>query len=237
MFLWGACLIVAVVVIGGSYFYLHLDDEICRQVQRRFADHYRQLTVEVGAARFEQGRGVFVNNLSLLEPRESGRPQSVLSIDELFLAGNVRIDELVSGKVHLDKVIVRRPRLRAVRQADGRWNVAALVPLPKFSDETPPMLIEDATLILEDATRHAVAPLSLRGIDIQVNPGEVAAATGRPGSHSLAVTGTISGAPARELKFTGTISPDDGTLNLTIDVRGLEISPELARRDSRPAGL
>ena len=218
---------MAVVVIGGGYFYLHLDDEICRQVQRRFADHYRHLTVEVGAARFEQGRGVFVNNLSLLEPRESGRPQSVLSIDELFLAGNVRIDELVSGKVHLDKVIVRRPRLRAVRQADGRWNVAALLPLPKFSDETPSMLIEDATLILEDSTRHAVAPLSLRGIDVKVTPGELASASGNLHSHTLLVSGTISGAPARELKFTGTISPDDGTLDLAIDIRALEISPEL----------
>jgi AsmA-like C-terminal region len=230
LFLWGACLAATVAVVGGGYFYLHLDDQIGRQVQRRFADHYRQLTVEVGSARFEQGRGVYVNNLSLSEPRAGGRSQSVLSIDELFLAGNVRIDELVTGKVHLDKIVVRRPRLRAVRQADGRWNIAALLPLPRFSDETPPMLVEDATLILEDATRHAVAPLSLRGIDITITPGEPASASGQTSSgspRSLKVSGTISGAPTREFKFTGTISPDDRTLNLTIDIRALEISPEL----------
>jgi hypothetical protein len=227
LFLWGACLTVTAAMIGGGYVYLHLDDQICRQVQRRFADHYRQLTVEVGAARFEQGRGVFINNFSLSQPRDGGRSQSVLSIDELFLAGNVRLDELVTGKVHLDKVVVRRPRLRAVRQADGSWSVAALLPLPKFSDETPPMLIEDATLILEDATRHAVAPLSLRGIDVQISPGELASASGQTSSRTLIISGKISGAPAREFKFSGTISPDDGTLNLAIDVRALEVSPEL----------
>lgn len=214
-------------MIGGGYVYLHLDDQISRQVQRRFADHYRRLAVEVGSARFEQGRGVFINKLSLSDPRSGGRTQSVLSIDELFLSGNVRIDQLVTGKLHLDKIVFRRPRLRAVRQADGRWNVAALLPLPKFSDETPPMFIEDATLILEDATRHAVAPLSLRGVDVQISPGEIASASGQPTSHSLKVSGTVSGAPAREFKFSGTISPDDGTLNLAIDVRALEISPEL----------
>ncbi|MEX2091584.1 MAG: AsmA-like C-terminal region-containing protein [Pirellulales bacterium] len=215
-------------LVGGGYLYWRLDDEICRHVERLFANHYTQLVVDVGSARFEQGQGVYVNNLSLLEPRAGGRPQPVLSIDELFLACDAGMEELMSGKPHLQRIVVRRPRLRAVRQADGRWNVAALVPLPKFSDDTPEMFIEDATLILEDATRHAVAPLSLRGIDVKLAPGELASASGQTSSRSLVVSGTASGAPARELTFTGTISPDDGTLELAIEIRGLEVSPELA---------
>jgi hypothetical protein len=219
---------VVVALVGGGYLYWRLDDEICRHVERLFAEHYTQLVVDVGTARFEHGQGVFINNLSLLEPREGGRPQPVLSIDELFLACDAGMEELMSGKPHLQKIVVRRPRLRAVRQADGRWNVAALVPLPKFSDDTPEMFIEDATLILEDATRRAVAPLSLRGIDVKLTPSEGASATGRIGSRSLVVSGTASGAPARELTFTGTICPEDGTLDLAVEIRGLEVSPELA---------
>ena len=161
---------VVAIVVGIGYVYWQLDDEIGRHVEKLFADHYSQLIVDVDSARYEQGQGVFINNLSLAEPREGGRPQPVLSIDELFLACDAGIDELMSGKPHVEQIVVRRPRLRAVRQADGRWNVAALVPLPKFSDETPEMFIEDATLILEDASRHAVAPLSFRGIDLKLTP-------------------------------------------------------------------
>ncbi len=101
------------------------------------------------------------------------------------------------------------------------------MPLPKFSDDTPEMLIQDATLILEDATRHTVAPLSLRGIDLKLTPSEVASASGRSNARTLTVSGTASGTPARSLTFTGTISPDDGMLDLAIEIAGLEISPEL----------
>ena len=122
-----------------------------------------------------------------------------------------------------------------MRQADGRWNVAALVPLPKFSDDTPEMFIEDATLILEDATRHAVAPLSLRGIDIKLTPGELASASGQLGSRPLVVTGTATGAPARELTFTGTISPRRRHARPADRNPRPRSLPRAARRHPRPA--
>ncbi len=216
-----------IALAGGGYLYFRLDDEICRHVEQRCASHYQHHQVHVGAARFEQGRGVFVNKLSLQETRENGSPRSVLEIDELFLACDARLDELLSGKPHVDRIVVRRPQLRAVRLVDGRWNVAALVPLPKFSDDTPEMLIEDATLILEDATRPSAAPFSLRGIDLKITPGENATAGGQRGSRCLLVSGTATGTPARELAFSGSLCPGDGTLDITFDIHSLQISPEL----------
>ncbi len=96
----------------GGYVYWRLDDEIGRHVQRLFASHYTHLVVEVGSARFEQGKGVFINQLSLAEPRVGDHPLPVLSIDELFLACDAGIEELMSGKPHVTQVVVRRPRLR-----------------------------------------------------------------------------------------------------------------------------
>ncbi|MGD9631978.1 MAG: AsmA-like C-terminal region-containing protein [Pirellulales bacterium] len=212
---------------GGVYLYLHLDDQICRHVERLFANHYKTLTVDVGSARYEQGRGIFVNHLSLLERRDDGRSQPMLSVDELFLASDARLDEVLSGKPRVKQIVVRRPRLRAVLQPDGRWNVAVLVPLPKFSDDAPQVSIEDATLLLEDAEHHAVAPLSLRGIDIQLTPAPLAATAPRQAPGTLALKGTVSGAPARELTFSGTIAPEAGTFDLNVEIRGLELSPEL----------
>ena len=74
----------------------------------------------------------------------------------------------MSGKPRVKEIVVRRPRLRAVLHEDGRWNVAELLPLPRFSDDSPAISIVDATLLLEDATRHNGAPLSLRGIDLKL---------------------------------------------------------------------
>jgi hypothetical protein len=219
--------VVILALIGGGYLYWRLDDEIGRHVKKLFADHYKQLIVEVGSARYEQGNGVFINQLSIAEPREDGRPQPVLSIDELFLDFDAGIEELMSGKPHINRIVVRRPRLRAVRLADGRWNVAALVPLPKFSDDTPEMFIEDATLILEDASRHSVAPLSLRAVDLKLTPCPPDPTKGKIISRALTISGNTNGAPARSLTFTGTISPDDGTFDFSIVVQGLEVSPEL----------
>lgn len=207
--------------------YLHLDDQICRHVERLFANHYKRLVVDIGSARYKQGQGIFVNNLSLFEPRDGARPQPMLSVDELFLASDARLDEVLSGKPRVKQIVVRRPRLRAVRQPDGCWSVAVLVPLPKFSDDAPQVSIEDATLLLEDAAHQVVAPLSLRGIDVKLTPARRApnAVNNAPGA--LELTGTVSGAPARELTVSGTISPETGAFDLEIDIRGLEVSPEL----------
>jgi hypothetical protein len=219
--------VVVIALIGGGYVYLHLDDQIRQHVERLFAGHYQSLVVEVGSARYEQGRGVFITNLSLLRPRPGAAPQPMVSIDELFLASDSRLDEILSGKLRVKEIVIRRPRLRAVLQEDGQWDVATLVPLPKFSDDAPVVSIVDATLLLEDAARNPGIPLSLRGIDVKLSPAQPGVAGGADGARTLDLRGTISGAPARQLKLTGTLSPDDGALDVTIEVGGLEVSPEL----------
>jgi hypothetical protein len=95
----------------------------------------------------------------------------MLAVDELFLACQTRLEELLSAKPRIEQVVVRRPYLRAVCQPDGRWNTTqTLFPLPKFSDQTPEMRIEDATLVLDDTSRHSGAPLMIRGVDITLTP-------------------------------------------------------------------
>jgi len=217
-------LVAVIALAGGIYLYLHLDDQICRHVQRVFASHYKTLQVDVGSARYEQGSGIVVNDLCLMETRPGGRPQPILSVDELYLASDARLDEVLSGKPRVKQIVVRRPRLRATLHPDGSWNVAMLLPLPKFGDAAPQVTIEDATLLLENAGRQAFAPLSLREINIKLTP--VVDAQGG-GKGALALEGAVSGAPARAITVHGTISPDDGIFDLHADIRGLEISPEL----------
>ncbi|HEY4232453.1 MAG TPA: AsmA-like C-terminal region-containing protein [Lacipirellulaceae bacterium] len=228
MFQWGLFLVVTAALLVGGYFYLRFDDEIRRHVQQLLASHYPNLTVKVGKARFEKGRGILVYDLTISDPRAAGPTQPTLSIDELFLACDTRVEELLSGKPRMDRIDVRRPRLHAIRQADGTWNLLSLLPLPRLSEQAPQLVIEDATLVLDDATRHDAARLTLRGIDINLSPmTDSAAATGTRADRRFHVVGTVAGCPARELKFNGTINADQSTGDLTLDVRGLEVTPEL----------
>ena len=55
----------------GGYLYFKLDDEIRRQVELRFANHYRNFVVKVGSARFDPERGIAIDNFSLT-PKNHG---------------------------------------------------------------------------------------------------------------------------------------------------------------------
>lgn len=226
LFQWGVFLGVAAALAAGGYLYFRLDDEICRQVEHRLADHYQNLSVHVGRARFEQDRGIAIYDLSLQEPQRDNTPQPLVSIEEMYLAGKVRMEELLSGQPRIERIVVRRARLRATRQPDGQWNVKTLLPLPHFSEQSPILTIEDATVILEDSARSASAPLVVRDIDLTLTPLEAdAAAVVAAGRYRL--QGTVTGLPARELHLDGEVSSNDGTLNLAATATGLEVSPEL----------
>ena len=225
MFRWGLLVTIAVAVVVGGYLYFRLDDEIRRYAEGLLADHYRHLDIHVGRARFEQGRGVTIYDVTIADPDRGNSRQPMLVIDELFLACETRLEELLSAKPRIERIIVRRPYVRAAWQRDGRWNLQSLYPFPQFSDQSPPMRVEDATLVVEDITRASPVPLTIRGIDIAYTPVQPDAASRGPAR--LQVEGTISGSPAREVRFSGQVGRDGGSLDVVLEVRGLEVSPEL----------
>jgi hypothetical protein len=225
LFQWGLFLAVAAALVVGGYLYFRLDDEIRRQVEQRIASHYRHLDVHIGGARFEKDRGISISKLAIFEPQRGNTPQSLLSIDELYLSGAVRMEDLVSGQPNIDRIIVRRAHLYAIRQADGKWNVSALVPLPKFSEQTPVLAIEDATLILEEAGRPVGGSMTIRGVDITLTPLPPTDTTVK--SRRYGVKCTVTGMSAREVRVEGELDSADGSLDLKIVVGGLEVSPEL----------
>jgi hypothetical protein len=111
-----------------------------------------------------------------------------------------------------------------------------LIPLPKFSEQRPVLAVEDATLILEQAGGRDGDTLALRGLDLTLTPEPTspgAASSTRPYS----VNGSATGVPARGLSFGGELDTSDGSVDITVRVKGLELSPELiASLPGLPAG-
>jgi len=225
LFKWCLLLALAGTILGGGYLYLRLDDEIRRQVERKIAEHYSGMVVHVGRARFEHNRGIAIFDVAITDRLPDSNPQPMLSIGEIYLAGNVRMEELVTNDLAISEIVVRRAALRAVRQANGSWNFNSLVPLPQFGSQSPAVRIEDATLIVEDAARPT-ATRTFQGIDLLLTPIRGAEPL-IAGAQRFQVEGSADGVPARKLSFQGQLGTNDGTLDVTVIVAGLEVSSEM----------
>jgi AsmA-like C-terminal region len=225
LFKWALFLSLAAALGVGGYFYFRLDDEIRRQVEQRLAAHYPNLNVHVGRARYEKDRGIAVYDVSLMESQEGAAPRPLVSVNEMYLAGKIPMEELITGELQLERITLHRAQLIAVRRLDGQWNIASLTPLPHFGGQCPLITVEDATIVLEDAARPHTNPFTIRDVDLTLTHLEPAAAANSAPRYR--VVGTVTGLPARELRFEGELGTSDGSLNLSAAIRSLEVTPEL----------
>jgi hypothetical protein len=235
LFKWCLALTVLGVLGVGGYLYFRLDDEIRRRVESRFATHYLDFDVKVGRARFDPDRGIAIDNFRLTPKTADGSSaEPILSIDEMYLAGHVRIEQLLTNQLQIDGIVIRRANLRIVKQADGRWNASALLPLPHFSEQTPRITIEDAAASLVDVAHPTAKPWSLQGIHLELRP--QATPADRPDGHKhYHVEGSASGLPARDFRIVGELGTTSGELDVAVTTTGLDVSPELLSSLPTPA--
>ncbi|HVT29450.1 MAG TPA: hypothetical protein VHE81_15650, partial [Lacipirellulaceae bacterium] len=233
----------------GGYLYYRLDDEIRRQVERRLAEYYRDFDVRVGSARFDADRGIDINDLTITPKTPAGSAPPVLSVEDMYLAGNVRMDQLITRQMRIDDIVVRGAKLHLVHRPDGQWNASGLLPLPRFGSSSPRLKIEDAAATIEDASIGLTKPWAISGVNLQITPGKPSAVGNEIGEsirnsnttdsrhpHAgplpegaealLSIDGTMTGLPAKEVHVHGDIEPADGQFDLSVTAAGLEISPE-----------
>ncbi|HEX2477462.1 MAG TPA: AsmA-like C-terminal region-containing protein [Lacipirellulaceae bacterium] len=225
LFQWGLFLAVASAVGVVGYYYVRLDDEIRQQVEQRLATHYENLNVHVGRAKYEQDHGIAVHDVSLTGVEPDGNERPMLQIGEMYLAGKFGMADLLTGDIELDQIKLQRAQLHACRQADGQWNLAAIVPFPHFGGKCPLITVEDATVVFEDAQRPQSAPFAIRDVDLTLTRVEPTA--GGNASSRYRVLGSATGLPAREFRCEGELCTADGTFNLTATIRSLEVTPEM----------
>ncbi len=232
VFQWCLFLAIAGAVAAGGYLYFRLDDEICRQVEHRLAAYYRDFDVRVGGARFDADRGIAISNLTIT--RKTLAAQPVLVIDDMYLAGNVRMDQLITGQMQIDDISVRGAKLHLIRGSDGQWNAHGLLPLPHFGKSSPRVKIEDAAATIEDASLGFTKPFTIGGVSLQLTPTQSGPAAD-PTDKKLTIEGTTTGLPAKEVHVKGELGTADGAFDLVINANGIEISPETLAEV--PAGI
>jgi hypothetical protein len=116
--------------------------------------------------------------------------------------------------------------VHAWRATDGRWSLAPLLKRPT-GNAAVPVTVEDATLLLEDATQRSRA--TLRQISLAVDPPAAA------GQDAAVVRGTCSGDLFDQAGFEGRFVPGTGAFDVAGTVDAIELSKRLMAAVPPPA--
>ena len=245
-----ALLVAAVAVAAWFYGYDQLDEQIRAEVESQLRDHYRGLIVSVRSARRVEGQGVEIRGIEI---REAGAGQTPIlaQIDEVFAECDTKLPEFLLEPPKIRGLQVRRMKLRAERKENGFWSLGHLIPLPGREGSPPNIQVLDASIDIVDPALQPAGALSLRNINLTVDPvvgtPVVTAATNAsnpagavqmhlptpappaPGGQPvlLRVRGTIAGDHFEKAEVDGLFDPDSGQWDLRGAVEALEFNPRL----------
>ena len=222
-------------MIGVSYLYQRVDEEIRCRVEEKFAGHYASLKVKVRSAELLEGEGIKIRGVTILEPGAKGPRAELLSLDEVFLVCQADLNELVSGEPEISRVVLRNLVLPVTRRPDGSWSTSKLLPLPVFGKHPPEVVIENATIEIFDPLANPTRLVTFRDVNLKLDPPQPGPLDGSgqsqaPGLRKFA--GTLSGDFLRQVEVKGVFDPDSFAWTVSGSAQGLEVSPEI--RESLP---
>lgn len=215
-------------LVGGAYFYLfHQVDSLLRaEIERQFSARYPDLELRLRSAVWISGEGIQLKGIRIRDPRLDSEAGDICEIEEVFIGFSATLERLWQGRVAVDVVRVRRPRVRAVAITATRWNFSSLLPLPQFSRNPPPIEIESGAVEIH-GPRTGWGSLALRDIEMRIwgVPGGNQSES-LPDRHVRHLSGTFTGDFLRRVNIEGTINPHTLQLSLQGTVDSLEVSPE-----------
>ena len=187
------------------------------------AGHYPHLQVQVAAARRLEGRGIELRGLSI-GAREGRTPseREWVYVDEMFLTCQADLTELLAGTPRIRQLTLRRMRVHATCYQEGQWNLAKLLPLPKFGGEVPTIVIEDSAVDVKDLCRQPERGMSLREINVKLQ------ADKRAGdARKWRLSGTLLGDHFKRVKVQGLTDPSGAEWSAWGTIDGLEMSQRM----------
>jgi len=229
----GVLLTCAVVVGGLLVAWLavrsQVNDEIRREVERRFAAQYREFRVSVRHARMFEGRGVEIHGLSVAR-RVDNRP--LVYVDEIFAECPIDAEALLTGKrPATERVLVSGLKVWVQRQEDGSWDIQRLWPLPKLGASSPPVTVRDGSVEVTDPRGGLRRTLNLRSVCLEIASGQRAASPAHDGASGgpppMRVSGRFAGEHFESVEFQAQIDRAPAAWSVSGTVRGLQWSRPL----------
>lgn len=217
-------LLVAAGIIAAKYVICErLDEGIRARVEAELRKNYPALDVRVKSARRVQGKGIEIRGLVISQPAAKGG-KVLLQVSEVLAECDTGFPDFVAEDPHFRRFQVRGMKVRAERLANGTWNLASLLPLPKRDGPSPPAIIQEATLELVDEQAGGSGNYVLRDIELAVNPQPRPKAEGEP---LLRIKGSLGGDHLERIEIDALLDPVNGQWDLKGRVDGLEFNPRM----------
>ncbi|NUQ65678.1 MAG: hypothetical protein HUU20_24675, partial [Pirellulales bacterium] len=230
---WGLLIGSLAAAVAVLYLDRHVDEQIRRRVEAKFAGHYAGLKVSVRAAELVDGEGIEVRGLSIVELGAEGPRAELLHVEEMVLTCRTDLKELIARDPEIRRVALRRPTLRATRRRDGNWSAAKLLPLPHFGDQPPEVAVENGTIEVFDPLKNPSSTLTLRDVNLVLSP--PGAETPQEQRRFRRLQATLGGDYLRQIRIEGFVDPIRPEWNVNGSIDSLELAPEL--RDALPSVL
>lgn len=220
-------------VAAAVHFYQRIDEEIRRETEKQFSQHYAKvgLNVQVRSAQRVEGKGIRLFDVRVVEPGVEEPRATLFSCEEVFVECSTDLQMLAARTLDVHRVLVRKPCIHATRQPDGSFSSSKLLPPPSVGENTPVVVVEDGTFKIFDPLKCPAAGFTLRDINLTSTP--------RRESPTAAdireVQGSLLGDHVQKVDFQGRIDARTFAHAFTGHLEGLDVSPEL--RASLPASL
>jgi hypothetical protein len=203
--------IVVALALGRS----RVDEELRARAEARLQAMLPSIAVQVRAAGIVAGQGITLWGVSLIDPALPPRSRQMAWIDELHLACGTTLAELAAGP-QVTALRLRRPVVHAVRDAEGLWNLAGLRQVRAGDAALVPVLIEDATVVIDDTRLQQRLTVRHVGADL------------RPSSDGVfEIRGSGTGDGFNRIGLGGRIGGHDGAFELAGTVEAIDLGPRL----------
>lgn len=223
-FKWGLALAVVAALVSAPLLYRRVDEEIRQRIEAKIAGHYSQLSVRIRSAQLIDGEGIEVRGLSIVEPGATGPQAELLYIDEMFLACQTSLQELVQGEPKITQIKIRRPMLRSTRRPDGTFSCVKLLPVPRLGGTVLIGSVENGMVEIFDPLKNPTSMFTLRDVHSSFRTPDKPPADGH---RLMDVQGSFSAEQTQKVELSGTIDLDAQRWALKGTIDGMEISPEL----------
>jgi hypothetical protein len=211
---------VATAIAAGAVAYQHWTDpaEVRRQLLSQLNARFPGANVSVESARLRLLGGIAVSELRMTR-RDDPDSVNFLHVPSAVIYHDK--EQLLAGKLAIRQMELERPRLRLLRDIDGRWNLAGLLAPPGARERIPTLIVKQGTLLIEDRRAPGVPALEVKDVSLTVinDPDDTLTFEGSGVSEA---TGPV--------QISGSWQRDDGQVSLTCDAGAIPVGPALVQR-------
>ncbi len=194
-----------------------------RQVLAKLGEKFIGATVTLESARLRLLGGIALGELRMARRDDLDKgdflyvPSAVIYHDK---------EQLLEGKLAIRKIELYRPRLRVVREHDGRVNLKGLLGPVRLDERVPTVVLHQAAILVEDRDAAPGSPLlEIHDVEMTLRNDPLP---------TLTLEGTGQTDVAGPVRFNARVQREDNAASLNLDLPEVPLGPALVQRLARP---